>query len=523
MRRRTALIVVAAALTLVVAVPLAAYGYLVWTTRDAPERAALDDAPSAPGTGGPTAADGTWTPAGTPTDFVGYRVRERVGPVSAPSDAVGRAHRVRGTLTIDGERLRSLEVTVNMRDLRSDSSSRDDILRDESLETDRFPRARFVLRDAVDLGAPRRGRVIEARVPGELTVRDVTREVVFDVQARWNGPTIQAAGSTEIERSDFGVETGGLAGFNVGETATIEFELTFAPQGARIEGATPGTLVDNPETATASDDVVPCQSDGSAPPLASPVLMTSTSSNAALVVAGLNQTSPVYVSTGRLAGAAWSPDGTQVVVASSPTLEAEPSLATVGTAGGPATALPDLGDVGQPDWGPDGEIVFVTEEPDGDSDIWIAAADGSRARRLVATEGADRDPRWSPDGRWIAFATLRGTQNQDVMIVRADGSDLRAVASTTGYEYAPSFTPDGGTVLFVRDGAIRQIGLGDEHSRALTDGPNDANPALSPDGNQLAFVRAGSLYVADRDGSQPTCIQTGEAMGGGPRWLPLAG
>jgi dipeptidyl aminopeptidase/acylaminoacyl peptidase len=430
---------------------------------------------------------------------------------------------VRGTLTVDGGLLRALEVTVDMRALRSDSSSRDDILRDESLETDRFPTASFVLSDPVDLGAPRRGRVVDARVPGELTVRDVTREVTFEVQARWNGPTIQAAGSTEIERSDFGVETGGLAGFNVGATATIEFELTFAPQGARIDGATPGTLVDNPETATASDDVIPCQADGTAPPLAAPVLVTSTSSNAVLIVAGPDQTNPVYVSTGRLAGAAWSPDGTRIAVASSPTLKAEPALGVVASTGGPASPLPELGDVGQPDWGPGGEIVFVTEEPNGDSDVWIADADGSRARRLVATDGADRDPRWSSDGRWIAFASLRGRQNQDVMIVRPDGSDLRPVASTTSYEYAPAFTPDGQTVLFVRDGAIRQIGLDDEHSRALTDGPNDANPALSPDGNQLAFVRAGSLYVADRDGSQPTCVQTGEAVGGGPRWLPPPG
>lgn len=180
----------------------------------------------------------------------------------------------------------------------------------------------------------------------------------------------------------------------------------------------------------------------------------------------------------------------------------------------------DLEASAQPDWGPDGKIAFVKEARARGNDPWIADADGANARRLAATPGADREPRWSPDGRWIVFSSLAGAQNQDIMIVRPDGTGLRAIASTEGYEYAPSFSPDGETVLFVRDGAIREIGLDDGHSRPLTDGPDDANPALSPDGSQLAFVHAGSLYVAGADGSRPRCVQTDEAIGGGPRWRP---
>lgn len=517
MRRRTVIIMLAVVAVFLGSIPIAAYAYLAWTTRDAPEPASLDEAPGGVA-GGPTAIDGRWAPAPGATSYVGYRMRERVGPVSAPSDAVGRSRALEGTFTIEGSRLTKLDFTVDMTALRSDSSRRDEIVRDESLETGRFPTARFTLDDPVDGEAPRQGRVVKLRVPGKLTLHGVTRNVSFDVQARWNGPTIQAAGSTRIERGDFGIETGGLAGFSVAETGTIEFELTLAPPGATVEGATPDTLADNPETPTASDDVVPCQSDGATPPLASPMLVTN-NSGVAMIVAGSGQTSVAYASPGRLDGASWSPDGTTILFAGSPTRETQPALATIPAGGGAPTPLANLGGTAQPDWGPNGEIVFVKNEGDG-SDLWIADADGANARRLVATPGADRDPRWSPDGRWVVFSNLAGAHNQDVMLVRADGTSLRAIASTKGYEYAPSFSPDSKTVVFVRDGAIREIGLDDDHSRPLTNGADDANPSLSPDGTQLAFVRAGSLHVAGADGAEPHCVQTDQAIGGGPRWRP---
>ncbi len=274
-------IIVAVVAAFLATIPIAAYAYLAWTTRDAPEPASLDEAPGG-AAGGTAAVDGTWTPASVSTNYVGYRIRERVGPVSEPSDSVGRSRGVEGTFTIAGSQLTELEFTVDMAALRSDSSRRDEIVRDNSLETGRFPMARFTLDDPVD-GDARRGRVVERRVSGKLTLHGVTRNVSFDVQARWNGPTIQAAGSTRIELGDFGIETGGLAGFSVAGTGTIEFELTFAPRGAAVEEATPNTLVENPETPTASDDVVPCQSDGTTPPLASPILVTTSSGGAVMV------------------------------------------------------------------------------------------------------------------------------------------------------------------------------------------------------------------------------------------------
>jgi hypothetical protein len=75
-RRRT--ILAGGVAAVVVAVPVAAYGFLALTSADAPERAALDAAPEA-AAGGDGRLDGTWTVAAVDTNFVGYRVRAAGG------------------------------------------------------------------------------------------------------------------------------------------------------------------------------------------------------------------------------------------------------------------------------------------------------------------------------------------------------------------------------------------------------------------------------------------------------------
>jgi polyisoprenoid-binding protein YceI len=521
-RRRT-IVLLSGIGAAVVAVPLGAYAFVALSNRDAPEAAALD-APLGAGGGGPAGPDGAWVVADVATNFVGYRVRERLGPVAAPSDAVARTDQVDGTATIRAGQLTALDVTVDLASLASDSSRRDDFVRGEALEVDEFPTGELHLVDGVELEAFDPGRphdVVELAVPAELTLRGETHGVVVDVQARWNGPTIQAAGSTLIQRSDYGIDVSSRAGFNISDEGTIEFELTFASGQAAV-AAPPSTLVDNP--ATTSDDGElrpPCQSDDTELRLDPPVLVTGSAPGADTtsveLVSGARLVVPVTGSRGLVGGAAWSPDGSRIVYSSSTTGDDPPMLWLVAATGGVPTPLAGLRDVTQPDWGPDGQIVFVQHMGDDESDVWVVAPDGSGARVLVETPGLDTDPRWSPDGESVVFVTVDGEQNQDVVVAGSDGRGLRTLVGTPAYEYAPSFSP-GGDVLFVRDGSILAVGLDGEDERRLTDGPGDANPEMSPDGRRLAFVRDGSLYVADPDGSRPACVVTDHAIGGGPRW-----
>ena len=216
-----------------VAVLAAGGGWLFLASRDAPPSARLRPGAGAGSDGRP---DGRWVVAQDADGFVGYRVRERLGSISAPNDVVGRSPAVSGTVTIAGGAVTGAEVTVDMTRLRTDVEPRDGRMRDEGLETARFPTASFRLRQPVPLGDVAGARVVELRLPGELTLHGVTRAVEFPVQARWDGTAIQVAGGMRVRRADFDLEVPSLAGYRIEDTAVVELELTLVRAGASLAG-----------------------------------------------------------------------------------------------------------------------------------------------------------------------------------------------------------------------------------------------------------------------------------------------
>src|SRR5437868_12513119 len=87
---------------------------------------------------------GTWTVAG---GQAGYRVREKLASLPAPSDAVGRTTAVTGQVTISDEsgayRARNANFTVDVSQLQSNESKRDNRIRTIGLETGKYPQATF--------------------------------------------------------------------------------------------------------------------------------------------------------------------------------------------------------------------------------------------------------------------------------------------------------------------------------------------------------------------------------------------
>jgi len=225
----------------VVVLALAGGGWLLLAGRhaDQPAPASLDapattSAPTATtsaGAGTGATPDGTWQVAGDGSSFVGYRVRERLANLPAPSEAVGRSTQVTGTMQVAGDQVRAVRVEADLRGLQSDESRRDNAIRGRGLESAQFPTAVFELAEPIRLDrAPKSGQEVNGQGKGRLTVHGVTREVTADLQGRWDGSSIQVAGRMPVRMTDFQIQppTFGPV-LSIEDGLTVEFRLTFVP------------------------------------------------------------------------------------------------------------------------------------------------------------------------------------------------------------------------------------------------------------------------------------------------------
>jgi tricorn protease len=87
-------------------------------------------------------------------------------------------------------------------------------------------------------------------------------------------------------------------------------------------------------------------------------------------------------------------------------------------------------------------IVFAAE-----GDLWLVSDSGGVARRLTTHPGTEYFPRFSPDGKWIAF-TGEYDGNQDVFVVPAEGGEPHRLTWHPGPDQVVGWTTDGTKVLF---------------------------------------------------------------------------
>src|SRR3989442_14903437 len=106
--------------------------------------------------------------------------------------------------------------------------------------------------------------------------------------------------------------------------------------------------------------------------------------------------------------------------------------------------------VGDPALSPDGKWVAYTVTEDslkdnrGTTRIWLADLGTGDTRRLTEGPGSDRQPRWSPDGRTLAFVSTRPPQNgPQVWILPIGGGEARRGSNPPDGVPAPVGPPDG--------------------------------------------------------------------------------
>lgn len=177
------------------------------------------------GTGGSAGIAGTWKIASG--SQVGYRVKETLFGQSAT--ATGRTTSISGNLTIAGTAVTKGSFTVQMADVTSDRSQRDDQFRGRIMEVDRFPTATFTLTSPIALSSvPAVGTEVHEQAAGKLTLHGTTKTVRFTVNARRVSGGIQVQGQIPVTFSDYNIDNPSGGPARVGNDGVLEFALLFS-------------------------------------------------------------------------------------------------------------------------------------------------------------------------------------------------------------------------------------------------------------------------------------------------------
>jgi Tol biopolymer transport system component len=198
-----------------------------------------------------------------------------------------------------------------------------------------------------------------------------------------------------------------------------------------------------------------------------------------------------------------------------------------------------------PQLSPDGtQVLYVLDRPDWKENrrighIWRVKADGSHAVQLTHGQRGETSPRWSPDGRRIAFLARRGdNEDTQLYLLESDGGEARQVMKHPAAVSPPPPTPDGRTLFFISPEAktpeekdreklrddvfaydenykqrhLWTVDLGSGSTKRVTSGDYSVlGYALSTDGTKIVLHRSisplldnsdeGEVWVMGADGS----------------------
>jgi len=178
----------------------------------------------------------------------------------------------------------------------------------------------------------------------------------------------------------------------------------------------------------------------------------------------------------------------------------------------------------------------------GNYDVYSMNPDGTGILRLTSNPAFDGYPVISPDGKRIAFISMRDRAGGDIYVMNTDGTNVVRHTFGPGAFRTPSWSKDGKQLVFssTRDGATPDAGnLADYEVyvmnadgtgiKRLTDNDYADNQAVwSPDGRRIAFLSgrdhqgtfANDLYVMNVDGTNVTRVteQPGALLS--PSWDP---
>ncbi len=185
----------------------------------------------------------------------------------------------------------------------------------------------------------------------------------------------------------------------------------------------------------------------------------------------------------------------------------------------------------QPSWSPNGaQLVFISpclkrgefyEDSYADASLYMVNVDGTELKQLTTAPGPDYDPAWAPDGKRIAFTSMRDGRKEIYILTIESGVVTRLTNSKGDIEnMQPSWSPFGNQIAYTvkRFGAYQvwvMSDTGQSNVQIARSGPQlwDYLPVWGPDGETLLFNQRDlgptrpwllTIRYEDRESKSPT-------------------
>lgn len=176
-----------------------------------------------------------------------------------------------------------------------------------------------------------------------------------------------------------------------------------------------------------------------------------------------------------------------------------------------------------PDFTRDGEWVTYTDYPK--DTLWRMKLDGSQRLQLTQPPMLTMHPRWSPDGKQIAFMGLVSGKPWKIYLISADGGTLQQLTTEDRTEGDPTWSPDGNSLVFclfpTPENPILPLYLYDLTTRQASPLPGSEGlwkPRWSPDGRYIAAAYGSDDKLALYDFTTRKLEQVADVPRARPTW-----
>jgi tricorn protease len=161
-------------------------------------------------------------------------------------------------------------------------------------------------------------------------------------------------------------------------------------------------------------------------------------------------------------------------------------------------------------------------------EIFTVATERGEVQRVSTTPWREDDPRWSPDGKWIAFVSDR-TGRQEIWIADEMGRGIKQLSDADCDKPSMAWAPDSNSLLWSgSDHKLRKVEVSNGKTEivASSDVAVIGTPQFSPDGAWISYTKRDSwlhdhVYIKPASGGSEKMIGTDDFLtSSGAKWTP---